>query len=192
MERKLMKITKIFFTNIKNITLSLLILTVFTGCMDRLFPLPPVQKVQIGQVNMISIRNIDVNNFKYEILARYAGGSDNELRQSRFKTINEAVEQTVRRVHGGEFLVNAKIYFVANNYYVVEGDVWGIKSDTSYRGLKVGDRVIWDEKDVGLFSVTVSRKDGVIKSLKDDKTCLIQQKNGVIVEKSYDEITKMD
>ncbi|MDR2790567.1 MAG: hypothetical protein LBB59_06295 [Campylobacteraceae bacterium] len=188
-----MKITKNLFTDIKNIALSLLTLAVFTGCVglvDR--PLPPVQKVQIGHTNMISIRNIDVNNFKYELLAKYAGGSDKELRQSRSETINEAVEQTVRRVQGGEFLVNAKIYLVQNLYYVVEGDVWGIKSDTNYRGFKVGDRVIWDEKDVGLFSATVSRKDGVIKSLKDDKTCLIQQKNGVIVEKNYDEITKID
>ncbi|MDR1460413.1 MAG: hypothetical protein LBI78_02070 [Campylobacteraceae bacterium] len=47
---------------------------------------------------MISSRNIDVNNFKYELFARYAGGSDRELRQLHFKTINEALEQTVKRV----------------------------------------------------------------------------------------------
>lgn len=184
---------KVSFASIKNIALLSLVLVTFAGCFIQIdTPLPPVRKVQIGQANMISIRNIDVNNFKYELLARYAGGSDKELRQSRFATINEAVEQTVKRVQGGEFLVNAKIYIVENAYYAVEGDVWGIKSDTNYRGLKVGDRVIWDEKDIGIFSTTVSHKYGIIKSFKDDKTCLIEQKNGVIVEKKYDEITKMD
>ena len=84
---------------------------------------------QIGDLNMISKRNID-SDFNYELLSTYAGGSKKELKKSKAVNIEEAVDQTVRKIAGGEFVMNAKIYKIekqSNTYFAVEGDVWGKK-----------------------------------------------------------------
>jgi hypothetical protein len=138
---------------------------------------------QIGKVNMISNRNVDPK-LNYEVISTYSGGSKRELKKSRAKTIEDAIDQTVRKVPGGEFLMNTKIYMVNGQYIAVEGDVWGVKSNVGYRGFKVGDKVTW--KVMGNF------KTGTISSLKNDKTCLIKTDNGDIIEKSYDDITKSE
>lgn len=138
---------------------------------------------QIGKVNMISNRNIDTK-FNYEVISTYSGGSKRELKKSRAKTVEDAIDNTVRKIPGGEFLMNAKIYIINGMYIAVEGDVWGIKSNIAYRGFKVGDKVTW--KGPGKF------KSGVIKSLKDNKTCLVENEKGKIIEKKYDEISKTE
>lgn len=136
---------------------------------------------QIGKVNMISNRNVDPK-LNYDVISTYSGGSNRELKKSRAKTIEDAIDQTVRKIPGGEFLMNAKIYLVNGQYIAVEGDVWGVTSNVAYRGFKVGDKVTWKAK--GNFIT------GTIKSLKDDKTCLVENESGDIIEKKYDEITK--
>jgi hypothetical protein len=138
---------------------------------------------QIGQVNIISNRNIDPK-LSYEVITTYSGGGKKELKKTKSVTIENAIDYTVRKVQGGEFLMNAKIYRVNGRYIAVEGDVWGIKSNIGYRGFKIGDKVTW--KVVGNY------KSGVIKSLKDDKSCLIETDNGEIVEKKYDDISKIE
>ncbi|MDO5575819.1 MAG: hypothetical protein Q4F84_01960 [Fibrobacter sp.] len=138
---------------------------------------------QIGKVNMISDRNVDTK-LDYEVISTYSGGSERELKKTRATTCEDAVNQTVKKVPGGEFLMNAKIYIVDEQYIAVEGDVWGIKSNAAYRGLKVGDKVTW--KEFGSFNV------GTLKSLKDDKTCLIETERGDIIEKKYDKISKIE
>ncbi len=137
---------------------------------------------QIGKLNMISNRNVNPNA-KYVSLSTYAGGSKHELKKTRATTIEDAVVQTVKKIPGGEFLTNVKIYIVEGKYFAVEGDVWGIKKEASFRGFKVGDKVIID----GLKKSTAT-----IKSLKDDKTCFIEKENGKIVEIKYDKISKME
>lgn len=138
---------------------------------------------QIGKVNMISNRNVDIN-LNYQVISTYSGGSKKELRKSRSENIEDAVDKTVRKVAGGEFLMNAKIYLIDNIYIAVEGDVWGISSNATFRGFKVGTKVTWE---------TISGfKSGVIKSLKDDLTCLIQTEDGNIIEKKYDSISKSE
>ncbi len=138
---------------------------------------------QIGKVNMISNRNVDPN-LNYDVISTYSGGSDKELKKTKVKTIEDAVDQTVRKIPGGEFLMNAKIYLVDGQYIAVEGDVWGTKSNFAYRGFKIGDKVTWKAK--GDFKI------GIIKTLKDDKTCLIEEENSEITEKKYDEISKVE
>lgn len=138
---------------------------------------------QIGKVNMISNRNVDPKQ-EYDVISTYSGGSKRELKKSRAKTVEDAIDQTVRKIPGGEFLVNVKIYIINGQYFAVEGDVWGIKTNVAYRGFKVGDKVTWKAK--GNF-VT-----GTIKSLKDDMTCLVENEAGDIVEKKYDEISKAE
>ncbi|MGV3631734.1 MAG: hypothetical protein ACO1O6_11045 [Bacteroidota bacterium] len=136
---------------------------------------------QVGKVNMISNRNVDPQS-NYEVLATYSGGSKKELKKTKAKNIEDAIDQTVRKIPGGEFLLNAKIYSVNGQYFAVEGDVWGKKAEVSFRGFKVGDNVTW--------KVMNSFKTGMITSLKDDKTCLVKTENGEIIEKKYDEISK--
>lgn len=150
---------------------------------------------QIGSVNMLSHRNVNPK-LEYQVMTTYAGGSPKERKQSRALTIEDAIDQTVKKVAGGEFLMNAKIFVVktprqfkdmegkkTNLFYFCEGDVWGTKENVSYRGFKVGDKVIID----GLVNSIAT-----IKSLKDDKTCFIMRIDGVIEEVKYDKISKAE
>jgi len=140
---------------------------------------------QIGKLNMVSNRNVDSNG-DYIVLSTYAGGSSKELRKSRALTVEDAIDKTVRKIPGGEYLMNAKIYIVKHRrkiYLACEGDVWGKKGEVAYRGFKIGDKVIID----GLVNSTAK-----IKAFKDDKTCFIERINGLIEEVKYDRISKTD
>ena len=139
----------------------------------------------IGSVNMLSHRNVNTQT-EYQLLTSYAGGSPKERKKSKAVTIEDAIDQTVKKVAGGEYLMNAKIYQIVNGrkmFYFCEGDVWGSKENVSYRGFKVGDKVIVD----GVVNTIAT-----IKSLKDDKTCFIMRINGVIEEVKYDRISKAE
>ena len=151
---------------------------------------------QIGEVNMISHRNIDASQ-KYQLLTTYSGGSQKELRKADAKTIENAIDNTVKKVAGGEYLMNAKIYLVTHfkaAYIAVEGDVWGIASNISFRGYKVGDKVMWKNKALkSKFDVTGKEKfiTGIIQSLKDDKTCYVKiDGEDRTVELKYDDLSK--
>lgn len=147
---------------------------------------------EVGKVNMISNRNVSMKT-DYGLLASYSGGSKTELKKSKAENIEQAVDQTVRKVPGGEFLMNAKINLVYHKisgkaFFAVEGDVYGLASangtaERSYRGFKAGDKVNWGNKITGF-------KTGTIKSIKDDKTCLVEIEGGRTVEKKYDELSK--
>ncbi len=149
---------------------------------------------KVGIVNMISNRNVD-SDLKYERITTYSGASEKELKKSRSETIEDAVDKTVRKIPGGEFLMNVKIFLVEHKkekFFAVEGDVWG-KSPT-YRGFKVGDRVTWKNKLApAMLKLKKNFLTGVIKGFKDDKTCLVKQDDKeVIIELSYDDITKIE
>ena len=140
---------------------------------------------QIGDLNMISKRNID-SDFNYELISTYAGGSKKELKKSKATNIEEAVDQTVRKVAGGEFVMNAKIYKIEkrfNTYFAVEGDIWG-KKEKMFREFKINDIVIW--KTINGFSK------GKIISFKDDTSCLIETEKGDIIEKKFSQISKLE
>lgn len=81
---------------------------------------------QIGEFTIVSTRNIEYNS-KYVLLSTYSGGTRKELRKSTCKTIEEAINKTVKSVQGGEYLMNAKVYSIDEEYFAVEGDVWGLK-----------------------------------------------------------------
>ncbi len=145
---------------------------------------------QIGKVNMISNRNVDPKQ-DYELLINYAGGSKKELKNSKAVTLEGAIDATVRKVPGGEFLTNTKIYMIKGKYIAVEGDVFGIKANTSYRGFKIGDKVTWKEKGLkNTVKSTTGFVTGIITSLKDDKICLVKNNAGETIEKKYDDISK--
>lgn len=84
---------------------------------------------RIGDLNMISNRNIDTKE-NYVLIERYVNDSKREIKKSKAKTIEEAIDKTVKNVNGGEFIKNAKIYMIQKKnkyYFAVEGDVWGVK-----------------------------------------------------------------
>lgn len=147
---------------------------------------------QIGKVNMISNRNID-NSLKYQVLTTYSGGNKHEIKKSRAVTIEDAIDQTVKKVPGGEYLMNAKIYLVNTKYLAVEGDVWGNSAQISHRGFKVGDKVTWKNKK-NIVEKIKGEKDyftGTINALKNDKACLVKEdETSDIIELEYEKITK--
>jgi hypothetical protein len=192
---------------IKNIILISFIMMFVSGCSDLpspMYTIPKVQKVDkylIAQLNMVSTRNVDMGNSNYELLRRYAGGSDRELAESRATSIRDAVEQTIKSVLGGEFLTNVKIYEIPHVvgiieqetqlYYAAEGDVWGFKSNASeHYGFVVGDEVIWTE-----YSVSGNSKrqaSGIIKSLINNRECLVEKRDGSRYTINYDLLIKVE
>ena len=149
----------------KTILLSFIGLTALSSCFTV---------VDLGRLNMVSSRNIDSKMDNYALLKNYAGGNQKEikkaLKKTKATTMEQAIDETVRNVAGGEFLKNVKVYGVKKKekiYLFVEGDVWGYKENISYRGFKVGDMVQW--KEVGVT------KKGVVTGLTDSEKCMIKE-----------------
>ena len=139
---------------------------------------------QIGKVNMISNRNVDMT-IEYKLISTYSGGSKKEFKYANAISIEEAVDKTVKNVAGGEFLMNVKIFLVDKKYYAVEGDVWGKsnkRQEISFKGFKLGDRVSW--KKGGKYVR------GVIEGFKNDSSCLVQPDDkSKIIELLFDDLT---
>lgn len=142
------------FKNLMFLTISILIF----GCSKSTIKL-------IGKVNMISNRNVNTE-FNYMPIKTYAGMSKNELKRIKNESIEEAVDQTVKSVPGGEFIMNAKIYQINGEYFAVEGDVWGNEIG-EFRGFKVGNRVRWKSN--------FKTKTGIITSLLNNVECMVKE-----------------
>lgn len=120
--------------------------------------------VQIGKLNMISSKNVgDLED--YELVAAYARGNQRKITKSKATTLEEALEQTVREIPGGVFVMNAKVYMIKGKYFAIEGDVWGLKQNANYKGFKVGDHVMW--KTVSGY------KKGTVEAIKDSEECVV-------------------
>lgn len=120
--------------------------------------------VEIGKINMISSKNIN-NLADYELIAAYARGNQKKITKSKAETIDAALEQTVREIPGGVFVMNAKIYLIKGKYFAVEGDVWGLKQNANYKGFSVGDQVMW--------KTVAGYKKGTIEAIKDSENCVV-------------------
>ena len=98
----------------------------------------------IGKLTMVSSRNYESLK-NYKLLKNYTLGSNNEKKKSKSKTIDDAINETLKNVAGGEYMTNVTIYLITNGnkkYYAAEGDVWGIEGVIeTYRGLAIGDAV---------------------------------------------------
>ncbi len=86
----------------------------------------------IGALNMVSTRNIETS-IKYVVVQKNFELTKKDKKRSRAETIQEAVDAAVKKVDGGEYLMNARIYLIKHDYffaysyyYAVDGDVWGI------------------------------------------------------------------
>lgn len=140
-----------------------ILICLFALCM--VYSYCDAQKVRkIGEINMISSRNIS-NLADYELIASYARGNQKKITKSKATTLQAAVDQTVREIPGGVFLMNASFYIVKGKYFAVEGDVWGLKRDANYKGFKVGDHVMW--------KTATGYKKGTIEAIKDSENCVV-------------------
>jgi hypothetical protein len=140
----------------KNSILVVISCILLTSCSSQL---------QIGKINMISNRNID-SSIPYENLSSYSNGSITDIKKSRHKTIEAAIDFTVKSVPGGEYLMNARIWLIDGAYYAVEGDVWGVKQEKNYLGYKIGDKVLW-RKNGKYYECEIS-------SLKNAEECIVK------------------
>lgn len=124
----------------------------------------------IGEVNMLSTRNVSTT-FDYQKLATYSGGSKARITKSKAVDLRDAVNNTVREIPGGEFLMNAKVYIVDHGKgrynFAVEGDVWGYPTEKGdYNGFKLGDYVMWNNG--------FGYAKGKIVAIKDSESCIVQ------------------
>lgn len=137
---------------------------------------------QIGKVNMISQRNIDTRS-DYKLIKSYVGLSNKEIKRSRNSTIEESIDDTVRSVPGGEYLMNAKIYIIDGKYFATEGDVWG-RNVEEFKGFKIGDMVQWNTFN--------GMKKGTITGLIDDQECMVEAEGeNNSIRKKYDRLVKV-
>lgn len=147
---------------------------------------------EIANLNVVSTRNVVFDGgTKYARLATYAGESKREIKKSKAKTIEDAVNATVRHYPGGEFMSNVKVWVVSkggNYYFAVSGDIYGVANEggeveRSHRGFAVGDAVVWEEP-VGQF------KRGTIETLVDNETCMVRREDGKLVKVKYVKLSK--
>ncbi|MFN6039861.1 MAG: hypothetical protein ACK452_15435 [Bacteroidota bacterium] len=91
---------------------------------------------EAGRLNMVSVRNID-SKTNYQMLQKNIEYTKKEMRKNCKETIEQAIDDAVKKVPGGEYLMNAKINvcvvpgsafngYRTKCYYIVTGDVWGI------------------------------------------------------------------
>ena len=145
----------------------------------------------MGKINMIANRNVSTKE-NYVLLKNYAGGSKKEikkaLKKTQAKTIDAAIDETVKNVPGGEFIMNAHLYSVKKKKsygFFFEGDVWGLSENVSFRGFKVGDTVQWKE-------LTIAKK-GVITGLTDSEKCMVKEEGKENSQSlKYSSITKVN
>ncbi|MBW7868881.1 MAG: hypothetical protein H3C31_11200 [Brumimicrobium sp.] len=146
----------------------------------------------IGDLTIVSTRNID-SSIDYVPLKSYSGGSKNELRKTVGINLKEAVNNNLRTVPGGEYIMNAKFYIYRGKYYAVEGDVWGMKTKVSetgdeaveYRGFRVGDKVLWRNPKM-------QYEECIVKSHVDAKKILIETASGKVIKVLIKSISKVD
>jgi hypothetical protein len=158
--------------------------TMLIGVLSLVHSAVAQKLTEIGKVNMISNRNIDPSG-NYKMIKSYSSDTKSEIKHLKLITIEQAIDHVVKKVPGGEYLMNVKIFIYHEKYFVVEGDVWGLENaEITQKGFKAGDSVTW--KKSGKFVK------GKITALRDDKTCLIEDESGKIIEMKYENVIKAE
>ena len=84
---------------------------------------------EIGRMNSMSVRNIDPHA-NYVCLQKNVEYTFKESKENMQAKLEDAVDQLVKKVPGGEYVMNAKVKLLSKDEkpvgYIVEGDVWGI------------------------------------------------------------------
>ena len=76
---------------------------------------------RVGSLTMISTRNIDYST-EYVELAR---GVEGTSKMKRDDAMQEAIDEAVNSIPGGEYMMNTVVYVKDNRIIKVKGDVWG-------------------------------------------------------------------
>jgi len=146
---------------------------------------------EIGRLNVISTRNVELGNQKYAKIATYAGETKKELKKAKCADIDGAINAIVRQYPGGEFLANAKIWMITKGdktYFAASGDIWGVvNADGNIikerHGFAIGDEVTWSPV-AGQF------EKGTIDSFVDNENCIIKKENGNLIKVKISKLNK--
>ncbi|MGE5449335.1 MAG: hypothetical protein ACM3PR_13315, partial [Bacteroidales bacterium] len=111
--------------------------------------------------------------------------SRSNFRKNKAATVDQAINNVVSDVPGGEFLKNAKLYTDGKDWAVL-GDVWGVIESANVEGFRIGDRV--------LIKNSILNKDkfsrGEVTGFKDRKTCIVKVEGGNMKEFNYSDLSK--
>jgi hypothetical protein len=192
----------------------------------------------IGDLTMISTRNVETK-IEYQNIKTYAGVDKKQIENAiasskkgrisrknpivkeintfKAKSLDECVDNVVKSVAGGEFLKNARFYYVIeykptfntstmssgfNAYvnYMASGDVWGKKeADVDIKGFRNNDNVVFTydkdlKKSIGkIFTTGVINQqyEGSILELKSTSAMIKLKDEGLVVEIPYTKLTKI-
>lgn len=118
---------------------------------------------RMGSLTMVSTRNVE-SSIQYVELARKVEG---KTKLKRDDALQEAIDEAVNSVLGGEYMTNVVVYIKGDRMIKVTGDVYGTinQQKSSTPEIKVGDEVTYiDEKQRKLFCK--------IKAIEGDKYLL--------------------
>lgn len=156
-----------------------LLVLLFTGCGSMRM---------VGNLNMLSTRNVD-SGASYQLLKTGTDDSRGAVKKSKAKNIDQAVNNVVMDIPGGEFLKNVKIYYDGNSWAVI-GDVWGLPDNANIEGFRVGD-VVYIKNNLLNSAVSGTKfTRAEITGFKDKTTCLVKFPGGEIKEANYKDLSK--
>lgn len=188
------------YKNIINMLVLVFVSSIFFSCGTKKIEFEDVGRLSIG-----STKNVELKG-DYELLSRNAGFdasqimiANNARKRStrktvlesyvrlRSQTISGAIDNVVEGTPGGIYMENVELYHIADktskkwDYYIVSGDVYGLKNQTNQiRGYKIGTKAFY------------KRDSGEVVTLIDDQRCLWKRdKDDKYFEVFYDTLTKI-
>ncbi len=140
--------------------------------------------VRLGDMNMISTRNVDVQIHKYELIKRDV---EAVVKTNGQDAMVQAIDKLCKD-YRGEFVKNVKVFVRDNGKKVkVQGDVWGEHinnvSITHKTQFQVGDAIFFKKDGKGKWI------SGQIKGLTSTKV-IVEDSKGKIFESNYEDVTK--
>ena len=197
-----------------------------TSCTTTSYYIKPA-----GDLTMVSTRNVD-RSVNYVPIKTYAGvsGKDvdaaittakkgiltkksaiiKEVNSYKANTLNEAVDNVVKSVAGGEYIQNAKFFCVQQTTkalfgpplysysYICSGDVWGVKdANANIKGFRVNDKVVFTltkqlQKQIAAnFTGEIGKQySGVVLNLKA-AMATVKLDNGTVLDLEYVTLTNL-
>lgn len=157
---------------------TLFLLSVLAGCSSSV--------KMVGSVNMISSRNVD-SKTDYVLIKTGTDDSKSYFKKNKGATVDQAINNAVTNIPGGEFLKNAKIY-TDGKEFAVNGDVWGLPESANIEGFRIGDKVLIKNSILNKEKFT----SGEITGFKDRKTCIVKVSGGSLKEITYTELSRAE
>lgn len=155
----------------------------------------------LGSLSFVSTKNINEDRFfrtkklSSSYLTEKQMGKSKKMRNNNDMEV--AVNDLINKTPGGLYVMNARPYYVQKsvsfgsilfaqyNYYVVNGDVYGIKGvEQNVQGFKRGDRVTWK----GLFGKI---NKGKITSFVGLEEAIIKRDDGEEVHVDVSKLSKI-